>query len=96
MILLVYENMTQTAAIHTCIATAVISYNQKENGWQLDETESYRGELSARERLSINLAIAELTERYPKGCTKETIQDFLKRGAKESPVYHGKSCNYGH
>lgn len=89
-ILLIYENMTQTAATHTCIATAVISYNQKESGWQLDEIEQYSKKLSAREQLDIRLTIAELTERYPKGCTKETIQDFLEHGAKESPVYHGK------
>lgn len=64
---MIYENMTQTAATHTCIATAVISYNRKESGWQLDEIEQYSKKLSARERFNIRLTIAELTERYPKG-----------------------------
>lgn len=87
---MIYENATKIAASHECIATAVVSYNQKGRGWQLDELEQYSPRLSAMDRLRINLTIAELMKLYPGGCTKTAIENFLKLGAKESPVYHGK------
>lgn len=51
---MIYENMTKTAANHECIATVVVSYNQKGRGWQLDELEQYDPHLSAMDRLRIN------------------------------------------
>lgn len=67
-IALIYENMTQTAATHTCIATAVISYNRKESGWQLDEIEQYSKKLSARERFNIPLDSVPLILQLSDGC----------------------------